>query len=219
MRFFPRARTASGHCPVCATATAVLPPIAALHKSIGSRHDPASRIREVVRILCPSRPGRFPFLPELLYLLLHPSVASSAPADEFSGSPDRPEVRPVAGRQDFEGNRLLHALLNSPRTEHAHAIGVDQQPCHHPRIVRWLDPLFLPIGSVDNRKDPPGPPVAYEVDQIILRQPIVQARREQEVRIRVVVSERLAQTTLRAAAILRCRNRRGQFSDGPLQRD
>ncbi len=109
---------------------------------------------------------------------------------------DGPEVRLVPRRQHPERDVLLQPLLNAPRTEHPHAIAVNQQLRHQPRIVGRLTTTFVSIMRVDLGEIQLIDHIAYEVNQVVFRKPVAQARRQQQVLIGQVGSVALRHETL-----------------------
>jgi hypothetical protein len=79
---------------------------------------------------------------------------------------------------------------------HAYAVAVHQHFGHHQRIVGWLAALLVPIHRVHRRQIQLIHYVADEIRQMFLRQPITQARRQQQIFIRVVPTVAFAHGTL-----------------------
>jgi hypothetical protein len=91
---------------------------------------------------------------------------------------DRAKVRQVARRQYPKPHVFGQAPLDAPGAKYPHAIPVHQHLGHHPRIVRRLPALLVTIHRIQRRQVQIIHHIADEIDQVILRQPLAQARRK-----------------------------------------
>jgi hypothetical protein len=82
------------------------------------------------------------------------------------------EVRLISRRQDSKRHVLHQALLDLARRKYPHAIAIDQDLSHHPRMIRRLTPLFLFIHALDRRKIQLIYHVRHEISQVLIRQPL-----------------------------------------------
>src|SRR4030042_5135185 len=62
---------------------------------------------------------------------------------------DRPEVRCVVGRQHSKSHILLAVFSQFGRRSNSCAVSVQQQSCHHSRMVGWIAPPFLFVDARD----------------------------------------------------------------------
>jgi transposase len=87
--------------------------------------------------------------------------------------------RMIARGQHPECNVFHQPALDPARTEHSHAVPVQQHLRHHQRVVRRLATLLVPIDRVHPRKIQIVRHITDKVSQMVLRQPIAQARRQE----------------------------------------
>ncbi len=101
----------------------------------------------------------------------------------FAEAGDGPEIRGLLGGEPAERDDVRARLFQFPRGPHTHAVSVEHDPQHQPRIIRRLA-FGLGIGSVE-----PGQiqfivhKLANEPGQMALGQPFLQRRRDQHHRI------------------------------------
>ena len=86
--------------------------------------------------------------------------------------------------------------VNPWRTEDPYAISVDKNFGHHQRIVRRLATLLVSLNRLHRRQIQVAHHVAYEIRKVVLRQPVTQAGRQQQLFIRVVWPITFAHETL-----------------------
>lgn len=111
---------------------------------------------------------------------------------------DRAEVRGLADGQEAERDIVGQAALNRPGGADAGGIAIDQQTHHQPRVVGRVATLFGVAGQdrpevehlVDQVADKPG--------QVVLGQPVVQRRRQQQDLMRIERPKRLVHRRHRA---------------------
>lgn len=99
---------------------------------------------------------------------------------------DRAKVRLIPGGQDAKRDVFAQPAIDLPRREDANAVGVHQHLGHHHRVIRRLPPLVVLVDKRDRRQVQLIDQVAHEVRQVIIRQPIAEARRQQQILLRHV---------------------------------
>src|SRR6516225_3129329 len=97
-----------------------------------------------------------------------------------------PEIRLIARCQYPKSHVFHQALLHPARGKYSHAIAVHQDLHHHARVIGWLTPIFLLIHRLDRRKVQLVHHIRHTVNQVILRQPVPKARRQQQILLRKV---------------------------------
>ena len=102
---------------------------------------------------------------------------------------DRVVIRMLIRRQNAECQRAIRRLLDLPRTRNPDAVAVQQQTRHHSRIIRRLPALRPVVRIVNRRQVQRRNHVLDKIHQIILRQPILHVRRQQEQLIRHIRTE------------------------------
>jgi hypothetical protein len=90
---------------------------------------------------------------------------------------DRGMVRNRVGRDHAERDVLPAALLDRARGTLADRVGVDQKRNHHRRVVRRGAPTVLAVRRVEGSEIELGNRVEHEPSQMVLGQPLSQARR------------------------------------------
>src|ERR1035437_1665093 len=99
-------------------------------------------------------------------------------------------------RQVPERYVFMGGTFDLPRTDHSPAVAVQQDPHHHRRVVGRHSPSILT--SVDGHDLGQVQFVGYVGDkprQMILRQPVLQRRREKEHLVQIAGAEALTHTT------------------------
>src|ERR1017187_1493270 len=71
---------------------------------------------------------------------------------------DRSEIRLVPRCQHPKPHILAQLLLHPARGKPSHTVPINQNLAHHPRMIRWLTPLFLLVLPTRWRSDPIAPP-------------------------------------------------------------
>ena len=94
---------------------------------------------------------------------------------------DGAKVRGIAGRQHAKRHVLEQPALDPARREDPDAVGVHQHLRQHDRVIRRVAAFLVLIHRRDGRQIQLIDQVAHEVRQMILRQPVPQARRQQQV--------------------------------------
>src|ERR1035437_5108237 len=109
---------------------------------------------------------------------------------------DRIVIGVLVRRQVPERYVFMGRTFDLPRTNHSPAVAVQQHPHHHRRVVGRHSSSILT--SVDRHDLGQVQFVGYlsdEARQMILRQPVLQRRREKEDLVQVAGAEALAHTT------------------------
>jgi len=102
-------------------------------------------------------------------------------ATEFA---DPLEVWNIFPHNHSKRHVCLAASHDLARRKHPHAVRIQQQHQHHPRVERRLAAFFAVVVIHDRRDVNLFRDFQQEVDQMILRQPIVRRRRKQVILIR-----------------------------------
>src|ERR1017187_607847 len=109
---------------------------------------------------------------------------------------DRRVIRTLIRRDHTVGD-ILHALaLNHPRGALPLAVGVEQQREHHPRLVRRTAVAIPAVGVIERRQIHLLDARQHEPRKMILRQPLPQTRRQQQLLITVTSNEALGHTPI-----------------------
>jgi hypothetical protein len=98
-------------------------------------------------------------------------------------------VRNLVCRDHAEGNVLCAAALDPARRAHTDRICIEQQRDHHLRIVCGSAPAVRAIGRVETIKIELGDRVEHEPGEVILRQPLPETRRQQQLLVAVTREE------------------------------
>ena len=104
---------------------------------------------------------------------------------------DSAEVGRVVGRQHPEGDVLVQPLGYAPRGGYPDAVAVEQHLHHHPGMVGQSAQAFLLIAVADLREIKLPHHVGNKAGQMVLRQPLLESRRQQQLLLRVVATEGL----------------------------
>ena len=99
---------------------------------------------------------------------------------DLSETGDGAEVGLIARRQNPERDVLHQPLLDAARTEDPYAVSVDKNLGHHQGIVRRLATLLVSVNRLHRRQIQVVHHVAYEIRQVVFRQPVTQAGRQQQ---------------------------------------
>src|SRR5258708_23460221 len=108
----------------------------------------------------------------------------------------RPKVGLILRRQHPERNVLHQSSLDPPRTEYTPAVPIHQHLRHHVGVIGRLASLFRAIHCIHRRKIQVVDHITDEVSQVVLRQPLAEARRQQQFLIRIVRSIAFPHKTL-----------------------
>jgi hypothetical protein len=101
-------------------------------------------------------------------------------------------VRNPVRRQHAKGNVLATTPLDPAARTLAERVGVQQQHDHHRRLERGSTPAVLPIGAVDGAQIDLLDGVEHEPGEVILRQPLAQAWRQQQLLVAITRKEVLS---------------------------
>ena len=112
-----------------------------------------------------------------------------------------------------ERDVLAAAPLDPPRRAHPDRVGVDKQRHHHPRLVGRRAPAIAAIGGIERLRIQLAHGVKHEPGQVILRQPLTQARRQQQLLVAITGKE-----VLEATAHLTTRERPQSSRSGQTKR-
>src|SRR5437016_5688752 len=164
--------------PPLASSTFSLPPAVA-SRSPPSAHNSSPCACSRWLLLCSHPEPHVPTsaLPPLTPGVIPAGTVFPALANEVSENPLWSGIRLVAGRQYAESHVFHQTFLNPARGKHSHAIPIQQDLCHHARVIRWLTSISLFIDCLDRRKVQLVHHIRHTVSQVILRQPITKARR------------------------------------------
>jgi quercetin dioxygenase-like cupin family protein len=102
---------------------------------------------------------------------------------------DRRVIRRLVGREDADRDVLMAAPLDPPRGPFADRVGIDQQRHHHRLIVRRPAPAILAIAGEERPEIHRVDGTKHEPRQVILRQPLAQARRQQQLLLAIARDE------------------------------
>jgi hypothetical protein len=89
---------------------------------------------------------------------------------------DRRVIRRLIGGDHPHRDVFMAATLDPPRRSLAERVGVEQQRHHHRRIVRRPTPAVLAIAGHKRRQIHRFDGIEHEPRQVVLRQPLAQAR-------------------------------------------
>jgi hypothetical protein len=95
----------------------------------------------------------------------------------------------AVGADHAKRDVLATAPLDRPRRAHPDRVGVDEQRHHHRRIVRRATPPVIAIRRVKRRQVHLRDGVEHEPHQVLLRQPLAQARRQQQLLLAITLDE------------------------------
>ena len=99
---------------------------------------------------------------------------------------DGAKIRLVARCQHSEPDVLNQPLLKPSRREHTHAIAVDQNLCHHARMIRRIAPLLTLVVRLDRSQVQLIDQIGNEIRQMVLAKPLPQARRKKKILFREI---------------------------------
>src|SRR5438034_3624710 len=102
---------------------------------------------------------------------------------------DRGVVRNLVPGDDPEGDILAAAPLDTPARTLTDRVRIEKQTNHHLRVEGSAAPTVPPIGGVEAAQIDRGDSVGDEPGQVIIRQPLTQTRRQQELLITVTGEE------------------------------
>ena len=111
---------------------------------------------------------------------------------------DGAEVGVVVGRQHPEGDVLVEPLGHAPGRHHPGAVPVEQHLHHHPGMIGRAAPLLTLVAGGDGREVQLVQHVVDEISQMVLGQPLLQSRRQQQLLVGIVGTEGLARQPLHA---------------------
>ncbi len=93
---------------------------------------------------------------------------------------DRAVIGPLVGRDDAVGDVLLARALDGPRGALALGVGVEQERDHHRRVVGRAPVAVESVGGIERGQIHLLDRSEYEPREVILGQPIAQARGHQK---------------------------------------
>ena len=102
---------------------------------------------------------------------------------------DRRVIRRLVGRDHAHRDVLMAAPLDPPRRPLPDRVGVEQQRDHHRRIVRRPAPPVVAIAGQERRQIHRLDGVEHEPREVILRQPLAQTRRQQQLLLAITRDE------------------------------
>jgi hypothetical protein len=102
---------------------------------------------------------------------------------------DRRVIRGLVRGDHPHRDVLVAAPLDPPRRPLADRVGIDQQRHHHRRIVRRPTPPVLAIAGQERPQIHRVDGIKHEPRQVILRQPLAQARRQQQLLLAITRDE------------------------------
>jgi hypothetical protein len=102
---------------------------------------------------------------------------------------ERRVIGRLVGRDHPERHVLATAALDRPRRALADRVRVEQQRDHHRRIKRRATPTVLTVPSQERREIKLVDGIEHEPRQVIGRQPITQARRQQQLLLAITPQE------------------------------
>ena len=111
---------------------------------------------------------------------------------------DRGVVGDLVGCDHAEGDVLGAAALDRPRGALADRVGVDNEREHHLRIEGGPPPAVGAVGGVEAAEVDLLDRIEHEPGQVILGQPLAQARRQEQLLIALAGQEVLGHDRLRA---------------------
>jgi hypothetical protein len=79
--------------------------------------------------------------------------------------------------------------LDAARETHADRVGVEHQRDHHCRIVRRPAMAVLAVGAIERRQVKLRDRLQHKPREVILRQPLTQARRQQQLLLTIARDE------------------------------
>jgi hypothetical protein len=98
-------------------------------------------------------------------------------------------IRRLIGRDHPHRDIVVAAPLDPPRRPLADRVGVDQQRHHHRRIVRRAPPAVLAIALKERGEVHRFDGIEHKPREVILRQPLPQARRQQQLLLAITRDE------------------------------
>ena len=102
---------------------------------------------------------------------------------------DRRVIRRLVGRDHPHRDILMAAPLDPPRGPLADRVRVDQQRHHHRRVVRRATPAVVAIAGQERRQIHRLDSVQDKPREVILRQPLPQTRRQQQLLLAITRDE------------------------------
>ena len=102
---------------------------------------------------------------------------------------DRRVIRDVVGADHAEGDVVATVTLYPARRAHPDRVGIDEQRDHHRRVVGRAAPAVLAISRIKRRQVHLGDRLQHKPREVILGQPLPQARREQQLLIAITRQE------------------------------
>jgi hypothetical protein len=102
---------------------------------------------------------------------------------------DRRVIRDLVGRNHPERDIVTAVALDAPRRPDAGRVGVDEQRNHHRRIMRRPTMAILTVITVERIKIKLIDGLKHKPRQMALRQPLLQARRQQQLLITIAPEE------------------------------
>jgi hypothetical protein len=108
---------------------------------------------------------------------------------------NRRVVGNLVGRDHPEGDIVATAPLDPTRRTHPDRIRVDEQRDHHLRIVGSGTPAVTAIGRIERPEIQLRNALKHEPGQVVLRQPLAQRRRQQQLLITIARQEVLGHRT------------------------
>jgi hypothetical protein len=93
---------------------------------------------------------------------------------------DRRVIGRAVGSNHTERDVVVTAPLDSPRGAHPDRVGIDEQRHHHRRVMRRATPAVIAIARVERADIHLRNRIEDEPREVILRQPLPQARRQQQ---------------------------------------
>ena len=102
---------------------------------------------------------------------------------------DRRVIRRAVGGDNPKRDIVATAPLDAARGPLADRVGVHQQRDHHRRIVRRATPTIASIRGQEFGQIEPVDDIDHEPCEVILRQPLTQARRQQQLLLAITRDE------------------------------
>jgi hypothetical protein len=102
---------------------------------------------------------------------------------------DRRVIRTLVDSDHTESDILTQAPLNSARGALPYGIGVKQKRDHHLRIERSAPPTISAIRVIDSEQIDLLDRIQHEPRQVVFRQPLTQAGRQQQLLLTIARNE------------------------------
>ena len=102
---------------------------------------------------------------------------------------DRRVIGRLVGGDHAKRDVLVAAALDRARRAHPDRVGVDEQRDHHRRIMRRPTPAVVAIARNKRRQVHLGDRVEHEPREMLLGQPLTQARRQQQLLLAITRDE------------------------------